>query len=146
VLKDYIFNEFSSENIYVGCQNNYYNRLFAQVSTIQIINFNISIFISNNNILIKFTTYNIPQSPHNSTLSHVFLYNFVQLDIKPLGTLRPIYGTGVKSPSKMPNFIFIQQISVLKILTMLYNLHFFPLQNAVYFIKLHCLVSVLLTF
>ena len=29
---------------------------------------------------------------------------------------------------------------------MLYNLHFFPLQNAVYFIMLPCLVSVLLTF
>jgi hypothetical protein len=46
----------------------------------------------------------------------------------------------------MPHFIFIQQISVLNILNMLYNLHFFPLQNAVYFIMLPCLVSVLLTF
>ena len=46
----------------------------------------------------------------------------------------------------MPRFIFIQQISVLNILNMLYNLHFFSLQNAVYFIMLPCLVSVLLTF
>ena len=46
----------------------------------------------------------------------------------------------------MPHFIFIQQISVLYILNMLYNLHFFSLQNAVYFIMLPCLVSVLLTF
>jgi hypothetical protein len=30
--------------------------------------------------------------------------------------LRPIYGTGVKLPSKIPHFIFIQQISVLNIL------------------------------
>ena len=35
----------------------------------------------------------------------------------------------------MPHFIFIQQISVLNILNMLYNLHFFSLQNAVYFEK-----------
>ena len=46
----------------------------------------------------------------------------------------------------MPHFIFIQQISVLNILNMLYNLHFFSLQNAVYFMMLPCLVSVLLTF
>ena len=37
-------------------------------------------------------------------------------------------------------------MSVLNILNMLYNVHFFPLQNAVYFIMLPCLVSVLLTF
>ena len=46
----------------------------------------------------------------------------------------------------MPHFIFIQQISVLNILNMLCNLHFLSLQNAVYFIMLPCLVSVLLTF
>ena len=46
----------------------------------------------------------------------------------------------------MPHFIFIQQISVLNILNMLYKLHFFSLQNAVYFIMLPCLVSVVLTF
>ena len=43
----------------------------------------------------------------------------------------------------MPHFIFIQQISVLNILNMLYNLHFFSLQNAVHFIMLPCLVSVI---
>ena len=42
--------------------------------------------------------------------------------------------------------MFIEQISVLNILNMLYNLHFFSLQNAIYFIMLPCLVSVLLTF
>jgi hypothetical protein len=46
----------------------------------------------------------------------------------------------------MPHFIFIQQISVLNILNMLYNLHFFSLQNVIYFIMLPCLVSALLTF
>ena len=46
----------------------------------------------------------------------------------------------------MPRFMFIQQMSVMNILNMLYNLHFFYLQNAVYFIMLPCLVSVLLTF
>ena len=45
---------------------------------------------------------------------------------------------------QMPHFI--QKISVLNILNMLYNLHFFSLQNAVYFKMLPCLVSVLLTF
>ena len=45
----------------------------------------------------------------------------------------------------MPHFIFIQKISVLNILNMLYNLPF-SLQNAVYFIMLPCLVSVVLTF
>ena len=52
---------------------------------------------------------------------------------------------GRKITLQMPHFIFIQQISVLNILNMLYNLLFF-LQNAVYFIMLPCLVSVLLTF
>ena len=46
----------------------------------------------------------------------------------------------------MPHFIFIQQISVLNISNVLYNLHFFSLQNVVYFIMLPCLVSVLLAF
>jgi hypothetical protein len=43
--------------------------------------------------------------------------------------------------------MFIQQISLLNILNMLHNLHFFfpPLQNAVYFIMLPCLVPVLYT-
>ena len=45
----------------------------------------------------------------------------------------------------MSHFIFIQQISVLNILNMLY-ISIFSLQNAVYFIMLPCLVSVLLTF
>jgi hypothetical protein len=49
----------------------------------------------------------------------------------------------------MPHFIFIQQISVLNILNMLYNLHFFSLQDAVYFITLHifgsCITHILNT-
>ena len=53
---------------------------------------------------------------------------------------------GRKIALQMPHFIFIQQISVLNILNMLYNLHFFSLQNAVQFVMLPCLVSVLLTF
>ena len=52
---------------------------------------------------------------------------------------------GRKITLQMPHFIFIQQISILNILSMLYNLHFF-FQNAVYFIMLPCLVSVLLKF
>jgi len=43
-------------------------------------------------------------------------------------------------------FLFIQQIYVLNILNMLHNLCFFPLQNAIYFITLSFLVSVLFTF
>ena len=53
---------------------------------------------------------------------------------------------GRKITLQMPHFIFIQQISILNILIMPYNLLFFSLQNAVYFIMLPCLVSVLLTF
>jgi hypothetical protein len=46
----------------------------------------------------------------------------------------------------MQHFLFIQQIHVLNILNMLHDLHFFPLQNVVYFIMLPFLVPVLFTF
>jgi hypothetical protein len=46
-----------------------------------------------------------------------------------------------------PHFIyFFQQIHVLNFLNMLQTLQFFYLQNAVYFIMLHCLVPVLFAF
>jgi len=46
----------------------------------------------------------------------------------------------------MLHFLFIQQIYVLNILNMLHTLCFFPLQNAIYFIMLPFLVSVLFPF
>ena len=52
---------------------------------------------------------------------------------------------GRKITLQMPHFIFIQQISVLNILNMLNNLHFSS-SKCLYFMKLPCLVSVLLTF
>ena len=48
--------------------------------------------------------------------------------------------------SEVSFYIFIQQIYVLNILNMVYNLLFFPLQNAVCFIILTYLVPVLFTF
>ena len=47
---------------------------------------------------------------------------------------------------KVAFYIFIQQIQVLNILNMVYNLHFFSLQNAVCFIIVTYLVPVLFTF
>jgi len=48
--------------------------------------------------------------------------------------------------SKVEFYIFIQQIYLLNILSMVYTLRFFPLQNAVCFIILTYLVPVLFTF
>jgi len=48
--------------------------------------------------------------------------------------------------SKIAFYIFIQQIYVQNILNMLHTLRFFSLQNAVYFIMLPFLFSVLFTF
>ena len=81
-----------------------------------------------------------------------FLPCFCHIECKPVVitlTFRKLASyiqDGCKITLQMPHFIFIQQISVLNILNMLYNLHFFSLQNAIYFIMLPCLVSVLLTF
>ena len=48
--------------------------------------------------------------------------------------------------SKVAFYIFIEQILVRNILNMVYTFRFFPLQNAVCFIILTCLVPVLFTF
>jgi hypothetical protein len=56
---------------------------------------------------------------------------------------------GTPPPSKSPIYIFLQQIYVQNFLNMLHTLHFFPLQNAVYFIMLpfigSCIIPILLT-
>ena len=57
-----------------------------------------------------------------------------------------IGGRNATLTSKVAFYIFIQQMYVLNILNTVYNLHFFPLQNAVCFIILTYLDPVLFTF
>ena len=60
--------------------------------------------------------------------------------------MRPIYRTGIPLPSRCCIiYIFFQQLRVLSILNMLHTLRF-ALQNAVYFVMLPFLVTVLFTF
>jgi len=68
------------------------------------------------------------------------------LDINRLTPNDSYRGRTAPLTSKVAFCIFIQQISVLNILNMVYTLRFFPLQNAVCFIILTYLVLVLFTF
>jgi hypothetical protein len=65
------------------------------------------------------------------------------LDINPLTPNEPYRDRTAPLTSKVAFYIFIQQIYVLNILNMVYTLHFFPVQNAVYFVILTYLVPVL---
>jgi len=58
----------------------------------------------------------------------------------------PYRGRTAPLTSKFAFYIFIQQLWVLNILKMVYNLRFFSLQSAVCFIILKYLVPVLFTF
>jgi hypothetical protein len=62
---------------------------------------------------------------HCFAVDNVILTEILGSTLKPLGTVRPIYRTGTPLPSKLPYYIFFQQISVLNILNTLHNLRFF---------------------
>ena len=66
--------------------------------------------------------------------------------VNPLTRNDPYRGRTAPLTSKVPFYIFFQQIQVLNILNMVYTLFFFPLQNAVCFIIETHLVPVLFTF
>jgi len=67
------------------------------------------------------------------------LFNLLTSNVNYSGRTAPL-------TSKVAFYIFIQQIWVLNILSMVYTLRFFSLQNAVCFIILMFLVSVLFSF
>ena len=72
-------------------------------------------------------------------LSSLLLFNLLTPNVNYSGRTAPL-------TSKVAFHIFFQQIKVLNILNMVYNLRFFPLENAVCFIILTYFVSVLFTF
>ena len=67
------------------------------------------------------------------------LFNLLTPNLNYSGRTAPL-------TSKIAFYIFIQQIYILNILNMVYTVRFFSLQNAVCFIILTYLVSVLFTF
>jgi len=73
-----------------------------------------------------------------------------KLHNEELNLLKPndiyIYVVPHRYPPDAAFYIFIQQIYIMNILNMLHKFRFFPLQNAVYFIMLPCLVPVLFAF
>jgi len=68
------------------------------------------------------------------------------LGLNPLTPNDPYSGRTAPLTSKVAYYIFIQQIQVQNILNKVYNLLFFPLQNAVCFIILTYLIPLLFTF
>jgi len=68
------------------------------------------------------------------------------LRLNPLTPNDPYSGRTAPLTSKVAYYIFIQQIQVQNILNKVYNLLFFPLQNAVCFIILTYLIPLLFTF
>ena len=67
-------------------------------------------------------------------------------NLNPLTPNDPYRGRTTPLTSKVAFHIFIQQIQVLNILNVVYNLSLFPFQNAVCFIILMYLVPILFTF
>jgi len=84
-------------------------------------------------------SYPEPHCPAQSLPPYAMKINLLTPNVNYSGRTAPLN-------SKVPFYIFIQQIHVPNILNMVYTLRFFSLQNTVCFIILMYLVPVLFTF